>query len=171
MFDFAEKTSDMTAIEILNYYRNLYYAEPQITERGIIANAINEIFNLINRQKEEIKAFENGRIFTRDTMKKALDDVDESKQRNIDSFRTSEKDFEHVSVEIKAEAYKEFAERIKEEIENAYNNNSNVLHEHMSKHAECPDYEFIAIVRGKMTALQGLDDFIDNLLKEMVGEK
>ena len=42
MFDFAESTKDMTAAEILNYYRNLYYAEPQVTERGIVANAIND---------------------------------------------------------------------------------------------------------------------------------
>lgn len=45
MFDFAETTKDMTAAEILNYYRNLYYAEPQVTERGIVANAINDYFN------------------------------------------------------------------------------------------------------------------------------
>lgn len=44
MFDFAEMTKDMTANEILNYYRNLYYAEPQVTERGIVANAINDYF-------------------------------------------------------------------------------------------------------------------------------
>jgi hypothetical protein len=43
MFDFAERTKDMTASEILNYYRNLYYAEPQVTERGIVANAINDV--------------------------------------------------------------------------------------------------------------------------------
>lgn len=43
MFDFAEATKSMTATEILNYYRNLYYTEPQVTERGIVANAINEL--------------------------------------------------------------------------------------------------------------------------------
>lgn len=42
-FTFAEETKDMTAAEILNYYRNLYYAEPQVTEHGIVANAINDI--------------------------------------------------------------------------------------------------------------------------------
>ena len=45
MFNFAETTKDLTAAEILNYYRNLYYAEPQVTERGIVANAINDFFN------------------------------------------------------------------------------------------------------------------------------
>lgn len=42
MFDFAEATKEMSAAEILNYYRNLYYAEPQVTERGVVANAIND---------------------------------------------------------------------------------------------------------------------------------
>lgn len=73
--------------------------------------------------------------------------------------------------EAKAEAYKEFAKKIKEEIENAYNNNSKVVYEHISKHAECPNYEFIATVQGKMNTLYGLSDFIDNLLKEMIGEE
>lgn len=55
MFDFAEKTSGMSAIEVLNYYRNLYYAEPQVTERGIVANAINNVMNTIGSQKAEVE--------------------------------------------------------------------------------------------------------------------
>lgn len=55
MFDFAEKTSGMSAIEVLNYYRNLYYVEPQVTERGIVANAINNVMNTIGNQKAEIE--------------------------------------------------------------------------------------------------------------------
>ena len=31
-------------IEILNWYRNLYYTEPSNTERGIMANAIGDLF-------------------------------------------------------------------------------------------------------------------------------
>lgn len=68
MFDFAETTKDMTAIEILNYYRNLYYAEPQVTERGIVANAINDVTADVVPRSEvarELKAFEEkvGRIY------------------------------------------------------------------------------------------------------------
>ncbi len=55
MFDFAEITNDMSEIEILNYYRNLYYTEPQVTERGIVANAINDMLDFIDRQKAEIE--------------------------------------------------------------------------------------------------------------------
>ena len=31
-------------LEILNWYRNLYYKEPGNTEQGIMANAINDLF-------------------------------------------------------------------------------------------------------------------------------
>ena len=52
MFNFAEATKEMSAVEILNYYRNLYYTEPQVTERGIIANAINDY---ITSDVQEVK--------------------------------------------------------------------------------------------------------------------
>lgn len=69
--------------------------------------------------------------------------------------------------QIKAEAYKEFAEKVNEEIKKAYNNNSGVLREHLEKHKEKPNFEFVAAIQGKMNTLLGLDDFIDNLLKEL----
>lgn len=72
--------------------------------------------------------------------------------------------------QIKAEAYKEFAKEVKEEIKEAYNNNSSVMREHLEKHKEKPNFEFVTAVQGKINTLLGLDDFIDNLLKEMVGE-
>lgn len=48
MFDLAKEAKNMTAIEILNYYRNMYYTEPSVTERGIVANAINELLPKIS---------------------------------------------------------------------------------------------------------------------------
>ena len=59
MFDFAENTKEMTASEILNYYRNLYYAEPQVTERGIVANAINDILSQYTKQQTKIEELSN----------------------------------------------------------------------------------------------------------------
>ena len=53
-FEFAEATKDMTPDEILNYYRNLYYAEPQVTERGIVANAINDILPRIAELESQV---------------------------------------------------------------------------------------------------------------------
>lgn len=141
MFDFAEITNDMSEIEILNYYRNLYYTEPQVTERGIVANAINDMFDLINRQKAEIERLKE--------CPKCVYEYDGEiteycVQGPCSNFKTVE--------QIKAEAYKEFAERIKMSIK------ANVVE------TLCND------VKGVYNAEYVLDD-IDNLLKEMVGEE
>jgi len=42
-------------MEILNWYRNLYYKEGSNTERGIMANAINDLFmSLRDSDKKQI---------------------------------------------------------------------------------------------------------------------
>ena len=69
------------------------------------------------------------------------------------------------------EAYKEFAKEMNKEISRTYDNNSGVLREHLEKHKEKPNFEFVAAIQGRMNTLRGLDDFIDNLLEEMVGKK
>lgn len=71
---------------------------------------------------------------------------------------------------IKSEAYKKFAKKVKEEIIKAYDNNLDVFGEHLEKHKDNPDFEFLSTITGKMNTLRGLDYFIDKLLKEMVGE-
>ena len=35
---------DMNTLEILNWYRNLYYKEDNRSEQGIMADAINDLF-------------------------------------------------------------------------------------------------------------------------------
>ena len=41
--EFIKDTKEMTTVEILNYFRNLYYNDGNNTERGIVANAINDL--------------------------------------------------------------------------------------------------------------------------------
>jgi len=43
MSNFEDQIKDMNSEEVLNLYRNMYYAEPDTTERGIVARAINDI--------------------------------------------------------------------------------------------------------------------------------
>lgn len=43
--------NNMDSLEILNWYRNLYYKEGNHTERGIMALAINDLFMMY---KEEL---------------------------------------------------------------------------------------------------------------------
>ena len=46
--DEKKLTDEQKSMYELNVYRNRYYAEPQGTEKAIIANAINDLFNVIN---------------------------------------------------------------------------------------------------------------------------
>lgn len=46
------KKSD-SYMDILNWYRNLYHTENTNTERGIMANAINDLFMSINDSEEK----------------------------------------------------------------------------------------------------------------------
>ena len=39
-----QKDKIVRPLEILNWYRNLYYTENSNTERGIMARAINDLF-------------------------------------------------------------------------------------------------------------------------------
>lgn len=44
-----QKNKMTDPIEILNWYRNLYYKEGLNTEQGIVADAINELFKRLKK--------------------------------------------------------------------------------------------------------------------------
>lgn len=117
--------------------------------------------DLINRKMEEIERLKSAN----DEKFRQWDILTEKTKQHYADLYNEAKDI------VKAEAYKEFAKEVSEEIKKAYNNNSDILREHLIKHKENPNFEFIAALQSKMNTLRGLDDFIDNLLKEMVGEK
>jgi hypothetical protein len=49
---FVEETikHNMDTLEIVNWYRNLYYKEESNTERGIMARAINDLFMMYKEE-------------------------------------------------------------------------------------------------------------------------
>lgn len=143
MFDFAEITNDMSEIEILNYYRNLYYTEPQVTERGIVANAINDMFDLINRQRAEIERLKECPKCVYEYDGEVMEYCVQSPCSN---FKTIE--------QIKAEAYKEFAMKLQAFCKRIIAQKWN---------------EKAAPISWSYAYADFIDD-IDNLLKEMVGE-
>lgn len=78
--------------------------------------------------------------------------------------------------EIKAEAYKEFAELVQGEIDDALHSNYNAKeerYENCKKHGIPIDAEdsFLMYCDGKIHALSGLQSFVSNTLKELVGDK
>lgn len=73
--------------------------------------------------------------------------------------------------EIKAEAYKECIEKVKEEINQALESNYKARAERENKDINLYlDDLFWNYCSGKIDCLRGLDDFCDKLLKELVGE-
>ena len=57
--DFAQECCGLTALEILNLYRNRYYQEGMNTEHGIVAAAINEVLPVHTRfLKAQREAYE-----------------------------------------------------------------------------------------------------------------
>ena len=71
---------------------------------------------------------------------------------------------------IKAEAYKECIEKVKKEINEALINNYKVRSERAQSIPIYTEDEFWNYCAGKIDCLRGLDDFLDNLLKELVGK-
>ena len=45
--------SNDSSIDILNWYRNLYYKEEPDTERGVVARAINNLFISFNIKEKK----------------------------------------------------------------------------------------------------------------------
>lgn len=75
---------------------------------------------------------------------------------------------------IRAEVIKEFADLVSAEINRALTNNHKVKQERISKLIEqgiAYNDEFCNYCDGKIHALCGIGDFIQNLVKEMVGEE
>ena len=122
MFEFAENTKDMTAAEILNYYRNLYYAEPQVTERGIVANAINDYFadvvpkSEVDKLKIEIEALKiaNEKMYAANKEQQA--EID-SFLESVDELQADKADVTYFKKQLIANAKSEVAREIFEEIE------------------------------------------------------
>lgn len=117
---------------------------------------IRKSLSIINSQKAEIERVQRARL----KQAQFLADQKEQKCELIDKLS-----------QARVEAYKEFAEKIKQEIKEAYDSNIEALNEHFEKHRGCFNDTFVGIIEGKNNALLGLSDFIDNLLKEMVGEE
>jgi hypothetical protein len=87
----------LTPRQQLSLYRNMYYKDGNATERGVIANAINDILPEYERQKAEIKR----------------------KDRIIESYALqygTAADKEVFLRKARAEAIREFAERLFERV-------------------------------------------------------
>lgn len=69
-----------------------------------------------------------------------------------------------------ADAIKEFAEKVHNEIEEAVESNYRVKEERVAKTDDYGD-SFVSWVDGKIIALRGIDEYMEELLEKMMGGK
>lgn len=92
--DIIEVYEGLTSNQQLNLFRNFYYNDGFSTEKGIIANAINDILPKYCKQQEEIEQWKEEANKYQNLWCTAVDDIEK----------------------VKAKAAKDFAERLKENI-------------------------------------------------------
>ena len=129
---------------------------PHNTEDGCTDALIQNAIDLINGQRMEIER-----------LKKEIERLQKAIQ--VQDIMLDKQDYK--LKRAKTEAVKEFADKVNREITEAIISNDKAIAEREKKH-KVNRYEdnFCAMCDGKVVALSGLKSFIDNLVKEMVGE-
>ena len=131
---------------------------------------------LHEKDKAKIEVLVEDTFCLRDTLEE-----NERLRAEIERLSNSAKQWEETAKDLllskekaKAEAIKEFADEIHEEICKALGNNYKVRNQRIERNltdklAETCDV-FVQYVEGKIDALRGIDGFVCDYVKEMVGE-
>ena len=125
---------------------------------------INRKDKELNRLQAEVKKANRtvaGLMYENDELKRLVRPT-ESEKRSIAEFSFKKGE---------AEAYKELVGLIKDEITDAIISNGTAIKERVEKHNVNRYEDNICVMcDGKVSALVGIEDFLDNILKELVGE-
>lgn len=147
-----------------------------------VSSLFRDTLDLINRQKAELdqNAKEQHELMIE---KDKMFDIAEKQKAEIERLRAEcgnqstlwskhfESIFETAKETIKAEAIKELADKVHTEIHQALESNYKARQERMEKYINANGTdEFIQYCEGKIAALRGIDDFVDETYKEMVGD-
>lgn len=137
----------LTSRQQLNLFRNLYYNDGFSTERGIVANAINDILTKYHKQQSEIERLKDG--CSSCCVLRAKSETISELNEQIEYWQRGYNDLLQENKKAKSAAIKEFAERLKENITDC----------HTVSDGEYVGYDWTDITH-----------CIDKLLKEIVGE-
>ena len=158
---FTEKT------ELIGSMSSVYLDEDKGLE---LYMAMRNILDLINHLQAEKEALINGQETLQKYIAEQKAENERLKEKAEKCFYCTEQANKKIG-EIKAEAYKEFAEKVCYEITDAIINNGKVIKERIEKHnVNRLEDSFCCMCDGKIRALGGIEYFIKNLLKELVGE-
>lgn len=154
----------LTDNEIVKALENAEYKCDGIELRGFYLDheSMKQVIDLINRLQAENERLQ-GAIKSSKEIKQRLRAEINVKKKLLD---IAEERFKN----IKAEAYKECIEKVEKEITEALKSNYKARSERIAKVEVGSADEFIAYCEGKIHCLRGLDDFLDNLLKELGAE-
>lgn len=89
---------------------------------------------------------------------------------NMNAFGLGMKREKERADTIRAEAIKEIAERLQTEIATIIEKLTMTKSQYIKENYKCLSCDFIAMTRGKIEILNRIKDFVDNLVKEVVGE-
>lgn len=155
-----------------------------------VSSLFRDTLNLINRQKAEIEEYKEANKRWSDALNNANEENSEL-QRKIVSCNSdilneykariqvdelvvcadSLGDWMDFVKKTEAEAIKEFVDKVHTEIHQALESNYKARQERMEKYINANGTdEFIQYCEGKIAALRGIDDFVDETYKEMVGD-
>lgn len=163
----------LTPRQQLNLYRNLYYEDGNATERGVVANAINDILPEYERQKAEIKRL----IDLINEIAEANEDLARDNHDLHVSLKKRDAEIERFAdigkmySEVRAEAIREFAEKI-DQLLNRYSN----LHKHADKAMESTEkyddgtpiemvsvYEVLSLEKWEMVDYETMSELQGNI--------
>ena len=141
----------ITACEIDRDCSRCPYNDNETLDTSCFSKLFKDIFDLINCQQAEIEKLQN-----------KVESLAEILYGTIRIRRN----------EVRIEAIKEFADKILNEIQDAIISNDEAIKEREEKHnANRYEDNFCSMCDGKISALGGIRYFINNLVKEMVGEE
>ena len=115
-----------------------------------------------------------------DTLALALDLINRQKAKiesleiSLEAMRCSANGFKSAYEREKGArntAIQDFAEQLQTEIHQALESNHKAKAERMANPCIIMADEFISYCEGKIHALQGIDEYINNIVKELIGEQ
>lgn len=129
-------------------------------------NKNSKLRNERNRLQAKLDEAEDTIQFAYKELKKAEAEI----KTELDKLNAEKNDVMYHKAQIKAEAYKEFADKVHTEIHQALESNYKARAERMAKPNIDMADEFISYCEGKIATLRGIDDFVDETCKQLVGD-
>ena len=162
------RTMDGMSLELNEYDIGILRDISQVCARA---------YDEINRQKAEIVKYKEECSKCGEKTTKTILNLQEllgEQRAEIERLKAEVKFSDYLEYEatnqIKAEAIKEFADKMHTEIHQALESNYKARAERIEKYNIGETDEFISYCEGKIAALRGIDDFVDSTTKETVGD-